>query len=120
MTYDTIIKELQRIADEDSKHLVELHNTYCEECNFMDDYIYKNEECNLLMLIGDNAMRCFAEGRCSSNSYFYTDEWLQLDGYAHPITCGDSKLVGTFIFLSDIARWLAEKDDDAIKELLDI
>lgn len=131
MTYEEIMGTLETIemllanferdygerADA-AQALVTLHNNYCSDCNMMDDYIMDNTADELAQLLPSDPLQAFYDGRNSIDQYSPNDDWLTVDGYAHPVTCTHSMLVGKFVFLSDIASWLADKDDEEQEELL--
>lgn len=132
MTYEDIMAVLDTIEellhdynypyykhDEAADALVELHNIYCNACNLQDDYIMQNTEEELEQLLPADPLQAFYEGRASSNAYSPNDTWIALNGYAHIVSCTNSRLIDKFIFLSDIARWLEDKAEEEQKRLLE-
>ena len=72
------------------------------------------------MFLPSDPEEAFAMGRQASDLYNYTDEWLSLDGYGRPVTCGKWSLTDKFIMLNDLARYLKEaKDNDELQELFE-
>ena len=132
MTYDAIMQVLDTIAalladynypyykhGEAAEALVDLHNAYCEDCNMYDDYVYLNDGKTLYQLLPIDPIQAFYEGRMSSNNYSPTDKWISLDGYRHPVSFTNSTLIDRAIYLSDIARWLDDKEEEEQQELLE-
>ena len=132
MTYAAIVQMLDTIAallqdynypyykhGEAAEALVDLHNTYCEDCNMSDDYVYLNDEEALYQLLPTDAIQAFYVGRMSSNHYSPTDKWISLDGYGHPVSFANSTLIDRAIYLSDIARWLDDKEEEEQQKLLE-
>ena len=81
--------------------------------------IYTNDIENLKMFLPSDPEEAFAMGRQASDLYNYTDEWLSLDGYGRPVTCGKWSLTDKFIMLNDLARYLEDKDNDELQELFE-
>ena len=132
MSYDEIMVVLSTIEDilhdytypyykhdEAADALVKLHNTYCTACNLQDDYVMQNIEEELEQLLPADPLQAFYEGRASSDAYSPNDTWIALNGYAHIVSCTNSRLIDKFIFLSDIARWLEDKAEEEQKRLLE-
>ena len=132
MSYDEIMVVLSTIEDilhdytypyykhdEAADALVKLHNTYCTACNLQDDYVMQNIEEELEQLLPADPLQAFYEGRASSDAYSPNDTWITLNGYAHIVSCTNSRLIDKFIFLSDIARWLEDKAEEEQKRLLE-
>ena len=113
-----IYRKLKQVEENNIIDLIDLWNERCVEWRYDDDMVYPNDEENLKMLLPSNPMEAFAMGRATSDNYNYSDEWLSLDGYERPVTCGTCSLTDKFIFLADLARYLEEaKDDDELQEL---
>lgn len=132
MSYDEIMVVLSTIEsilhdytypyykhDEAADALVRLHNTYCTACNLQDDYIMQNTEEELELLLPIAPLQAFYEGRASSDNYNPNDTWITLNGYSHIVSCTNSRLIDTFIYLSDIARWLEDKEKEEQERLLE-
>lgn len=132
MSYDEIMVVLSTIEnilqdynypyykhDEAADALVKLHNTYCSACNLQDDYIMQNTEEELELLLPADPLQAFYEGRASSDNYNPNDTWITLNGYSHILSCTNSRLIDTFIYLSDIARWLEDKEKEEQERLLE-
>lgn len=105
--------------EEAADALVALHNTYCAVCNLQDDYIMQNTEEELLQLLPVDPLQAFYDGRASSDNYSPNDTWISLDGYMHIVSCTNSGLIDKFIYLSDIARWLDDEEEEEQHELLE-
>ena len=131
MSYDEIMVALSTIEnilhdynypyykhDEAADALVKLHNTYCSACNLQDDYIMQNTEEELELLLPIDPLQAFYEGRASSDNYNPNDTWITLNG-CHIVSCTNSRLIDTFIYLSDIARWLEDKEKEEQERLLE-
>lgn len=132
MSYDEIMVILSTIEnilhdynypyykhEEAADALVELHNTYCNACNLQDDYIMQNTEEELIQLLPVDTLQAFYDGRASSDNYNPNDTWISLDEYMHIVSCTNSGLIDKFIYLSDIARWLDDKEEEEQQELVE-
>lgn len=117
-TYE-IYTKLKQAAEVNPEKLIDVWNERCEEEYYYDDMVYTNDIENLKMFLPSDPEEAFALGRQSSDQYNYTDEWLSLDGYGRPVTCGTWNLTDKFIMLTDLARYLADKDDDELQELFE-
>ncbi len=101
-----------------ASNFVALHNAYCEATYNYDDVIYTNDDENLQNMLSSNPLDAFTTGLISRD-YYSTDEWLTLDGYAHPVTASNCNLIDKFIFIDDIANWLDSLDGDEQAEILE-
>lgn len=132
MTYDNIMEVLDTIEQllQDYNYpyyncqaaaaaLVELHNTYCDACNLQDDYVMYNTDEELDQLLPSDSLQAFYMGRASSDAYSPNDTWLAINGYGHIVSCTNRGLIDKFIFLSDITRWLEDKEQEEQKRLLE-
>ena len=132
MSYDEIMVVLSTIEnilhdynypyykhDEAADALVKLHNAYCTACNLQDDYVMQNTEEELEQLLPIDPWQAFYEGRASSDAYSPNDTWISLNGYAHIVSCTNSRLIDKFIYLSDLARWLEDKEEEEQERLLE-
>ena len=118
-TYE-IYTKLKQAAEVNPEKLIDVWNKRCEEEYYYDDMVYTNDIENLKMFLPSDPEEAFAMGRQSSDQYNYTDEWLSLDGYGRPVTCGTWSLTDKFIMLTDLARYLEEaKDNDELQELFE-
>lgn len=116
-TYE-IYTKLKQAAEINPEKLIDVWNERCEEERFYDDVIYPNDIESLKMFLPSDPEEAFATGRSTGDSYYYSDEWLSLDGYGRPVSCGKWSLTDKFIMLTDLARYLEEaKDDDELQEL---
>ena len=79
----------------------------------------QNTEEELEQLLPADPLQAFYEGRASSDAYSPNDTWITLNGYAHIVSCTNSRLIDEFIFLSDIARWLEDKAEEEQERLLE-
>ena len=113
-----IYTKLKKVEENNVTALIDLWNERCEDWRYDDDMVYTNDIENLKMLLPSDPEEAFAMGRMTGDSYNYSDEWLSLDGYGRPVSCGTYNLTDKFIFLADLARYLEEaKDDDELQEL---
>ena len=117
-TYE-IYKKLKKAAEVTPEKLIDVWNERCDEEYYYDDKVYINDIENLKMFLPSDPEEAFAMGRQASDQYNYTDEWLSLDGYGCPVTCGTWSLTDKFIMLDDLARYLEDKDDDELQELFE-
>ena len=77
--------------------LVELHNTYCDDCNLLDDCILRNTDEDLEQLLPADPLQAFYNGRASSDNYSPNDTWISLDGYGHIVSCTNGGVIDTII-----------------------
>ena len=117
-TYE-IYTKLKKVAEIDPEKLIDVWNKRCAEEYYYDDMVYTNDIENLKMFLPSDPEEAFAMGRQASDQYNYTDEWLSLDGYGRPVTCGTWSLTDKFIILTDLARYLEDKDADELQELFE-
>ena len=109
-----IYTKLKKVAEIKPEKLIDVWNERCYD----DDVIRPNNIETLKMLLPNDPEEAFAMGRMTGDSYNYNDEWLSLDGYGRPVSCGTNNLTDKFIFLADLARYLEEaKDDDELQKL---
>lgn len=113
-----IYTKLKQTAKINPEKLIDVWNERCQEWRYDDDMIFPNDIENLKMFLPSDPEEAFAMGRMTGDSYNYSDEWLSLDGYGRPVTCGKWSLTNKFIMLADLARYLeGVKDDDELQEL---
>lgn len=118
-TYE-IYKKLKKAAEVNPEKLIDVWNERCADWRYDDDMVYINDIENLKMFLPSDPEEAFAMGRQAGDQYNYTDEWLSLDGYGRPVTCGTWSLTDKFIMLADLARYLEEaKDNDELQELFE-
>ena len=116
-SYEIYIK-LKKVEENDVTKLIDVWNERCEDWSYYDDIVRPNNIETLKMLLPSDAEEAFAMGRMTGDSYNYSDEWLSLDGYGRPVSCGTYNLTDKFIMLADLARYLEEaKDDDELQDL---
>ena len=115
-----IYTKLKKVAEIKPEKLIDVWNERCYEWRYDDDVVRPNDIETLKMLLPSDPEEAFAMGRMTGDSYNYSDEWISLDGYGRPISCGTNNLTDKFIFLADLARYLEEaKDDDELQELFE-
>lgn len=113
-----IYTKLKKVKEKDVTALIDLWNERCYGWRYDDDVVRPNDIENLKMFLPSDPEEAFAMGRMTGDSYNYSDEWLSLDGYGRPVSCGTNNLTDKFIFLADLARYLKEaKDADELQEL---
>ena len=104
----------------DTEELVDVHNKYCEECNYPDDHIYQMTE---IEDVGDIApltlLNMVFYGSFNPNQkYFWYDGYGNLASSDYP-EYGDNQQ----IFTADIASAMERCDDsfgsDECREILD-
>lgn len=117
-TYE-IYTKLKKAAEVNPEKLIDVWNERCAEWRYDDDMVYTNDIENLKMFLPSDPEEAFAMGRQASDQYNYTDEWLSLDGYGRPVTCGTWSLTDKFIMLTDLACYLEDKDNDELQELFE-
>ena len=78
-TTDSVIEYLNDL-DLSDWDLVNIHNEYCQSCNYPDDEIYSNDEEFFKTFFTDpmEAVRSSFYG-----DYRYCDEFVQFDGYGN-------------------------------------
>ena len=115
-----IYTKLKKIEENNVTALIDLWNERCYDWRYDDDVVLHNDIETLKMLLPSDTEEAFAMGRITGDSYNYSDEWLSLDGYGRPVSCGTHNLTDKFIFLADLARYLKEaKDNDELQELFE-
>lgn len=113
-----IYTKLKKVEENDVTKLIGVWNERCEDWGYYDDIVRPNDIETLKMLLPSDAEEAFELGRITGYSYNYNDEWLSLDGYGRPVSCGTYNLTDKFIMLADLARYLKEaKDDDELQDL---
>lgn len=107
------------LEDLDTEELVKVHNQYCEECNYMDDYIY-GMEC-LDEFFGDGMTAYDIIDSLGSNfnirdDYFYNTIY-GINSFNF-LPDGDAP-----VYISDIAEWMLDNMEDCgisdVKELFE-
>ena len=92
----------------DNDKVIELHNTRCEICNCMNDYVYQNTEDNLTMFLPSNPFDAFVEGLHAGDEYYTSDEYFYVNGYGRVVSFSDPTEKNWII--EDTARWLANSN----------
>lgn len=112
MTYEQIMKTLEEMT---TRELVEVHNKYCEACNDMDNEIFENDDYFLetyyMNRPADLAMAI------QYGDYRYSDDFVQFNGYGN---LDSFDFPDGHIFLSDIANYVADLDEDEQEDFLDV
>lgn len=75
---DTIIEELESMSNEE---LMQLHNQYCENINYMDSQIFNNDEEFIEMNFHDRVVEF--QRACEYGDYRYRDTFVQFNVYAN-------------------------------------
>ena len=112
ITYEQIIRELKSMSDPD---LVDVHNKYCEAHNYMDDLIYENDDYFLetyFMERPAELARAIQYG-----DYRYCDDYVQFNGYGN---LDSFNYTDGHVFLSDIANYVADLDEDEQEDFLNV
>lgn len=109
--YDIIMNALEEQYTED---LVALWNTYCEECNFPDDYIHENSEYIINDLFADNPWQLLT----CLNDYSTNDDYVVFDGYGNLNSLNDITDSQSPFDYDALADWLV--DNSQYWEALDI
>ena len=104
--------------EEIATNLVALQNAYCAATHNKGDVVYLNTNENLIRLLPKNPLDAFMSGRVVANRYYCTDTWLSLDGYWNPVTAANTTIMEDFIYINDIADWLADLGTCEQKKLL--
>lgn len=115
--YDAIKDVLEQMNSND---LIAIHNDYCMNVDYMDDYIYCMEEFDFLMEQEtplDIAGFCFYGDFCPANGYF------KFNGYGNVVSFDFAHDSNSGIDISDIAKYINDDEDalgnDDIQEILD-
>lgn len=99
--------------------LIRIHNDYCAEVNGWDSHIYTMDELNeeLHGTSPDEVARLIFYGSFNPNH-----EYFVFNGYGNLESFNEWQ-VNEYVFISDIVRHIAERDDDLgndeIRSLLD-
>ena len=112
MTYEQIMETLEGM---NTKELVEIHNKYCDAYNDMDNIIYENDDYFLetyFMERPADLARSIQYG-----DYRYSDDYVQFNGYGN---LDSFNYTDGHVFLSDIANYVADLDEDEQEDFLDI
>jgi len=64
-----------------ANELVNIHNIYCDSVNYMDDYIYNNDESFFADYFSGNPMEIARA--ISFGDYRYQDEFVKFNGYGN-------------------------------------
>ena len=95
----------------DNDKVIELHNTRCEICNYMEDYVYQNTEDNLAMFMPSNPLDAFTKGVDSGDKYYFSDEYFYANGYGQIVSFSDPTEKEWII--DELASWLEDNDKQA-------
>lgn len=107
---------VELLLDWNVDKVIDLHNTRCEICNCMEDYVYQNTEDNLSMFMPSNPLDAFMEGVNSGDRYYFSDEYFYVNGYGQIVSFSDP--TEKEWILDELASWL--KDDDKQVEWLEL
>jgi len=81
----TISKTLEAITDYlnelDNAELVNIHNEYCQSCNYSDDEIYNNDEEFFNMFFEGKVLE--AVRAVSFGEYNYSNDYVKFNGYGN-------------------------------------
>ena len=102
---------VELLLDWDVDKVIDLHNTRCEICNCMEDYVYQNTEENLSMFLPSNPFDAFVECLHAGDEYYTSDEYFYVNGYGRVISFSDPTEKDWII--DDLARWLEDNDKQA-------
>jgi len=100
--YEKIKETIENMGVDD---IVVLHNNYCEDCNYMDDYIYSMEDLDEL-LNGHTPLEVLDAVAADFNS---NDTYIQGGVYGFKSFSYDTE---GFIYPSDIAHYIDENETD--------
>lgn len=112
MTYEQIMETLESMG---TKELVEVHNKYCDAYNDMDNIIYENDDYFLetyFMERPAELARAIQYG-----DYRYCDDYVQFNGYGN---LDSFNYTDGHVFLSDIANYVADLDEDEQEDFLNV
>lgn len=78
-------KILEVLGNMDTAEIVSIHNAYCEEASYMDDYIYPMDEFNEVMAgssAWEVARACFyGHEFCPAHDYFFFNGYGNLESF---------------------------------------
>ena len=112
MTYEQIMETLKGMNTEE---LVEVHNKYCDAYNDMDNIIYENDDYFLetyFMERPAELARAIQYG-----DYRYNDVYVQFNGYGN---LDSFDYTDGHVFLSDIANYVADLEEDEQEDFLNV
>ena len=120
MNYLKIYNKLKAVAENNPEQLVDVWNERCYAQSYFEDVVFPNDIENLRTMLPSDPVEAFALGSNASDNYNDTDDWLSMDGYGRPVTCGTWNLTERFIGLGDLAYYLRDdKDDDELQDLFE-
>ena len=112
MTYEQIMETLEGM---NTRELVEIHNKYCEAYNDMDNIIYENDDYFLETYFMERPAELARS--IQYGDYRYSDDYVQFNGYGN---LDSFDYTDGHIFLSDIANYVADLDEDEQEDFLDV
>ena len=112
MTYEQIMETLEGM---NTKELVEIHNKYCDAYNDMDNVIYENDDYFLETYFMERPAELARS--IQYGDYRYSDDYVQFDGYGN---LDSFNYTDGHVFLSDIANYVADLDEDEQEDFLDV
>lgn len=116
--YDAIKDVLEQMNSND---LIAIHNDYCMNVDYMDDYIYCMFDDFDQLMEGrtplDIAACCYYGDFCPNHDYF------KFDGYGNVVSFSFANDSNSGIDISDIAKYINDDEDalgnDDIQDILD-
>lgn len=112
MTYEQIMETLEGMS---TKELVEVHNKYCDAYNDMDNIIYENDDYFLETYFMERPAELARS--IQYGDYRYSDDYVQFNGYGN---LDSFDYPDGHIFLSDIANYVADLDEDEQEDFLNV
>lgn len=112
MTYEQIMETLESMG---TKELVEVHNKYCDAYNDMDNIIYENDDYFLETYFMERPAELARS--IQYGDYRYSDDYVQFNGYGN---LESFDYTDGHVFLSDIANYIADLDEDEQEDFLDV
>ena len=112
MTYEQIMKTLEEMT---TRELVEVHNKYCEAYNDMDNGIFENDDGFLEAYFMERPAELAMA--IQYGDYRYSDDYVQFNGYGN---LESFNYTDGHVFLSDIADYIADLNEDEQEDFLDV
>ena len=98
---DRIIEILEDMTDDE---IIAIHNEYCVEGNYMDDYIYDMGEFDEVM-DGETPSAIISHCRVDFST---NDKYFAFDGYGN---CFSFNYPNAHIYITDIAKYIDRKEN---------
>ena len=116
--YEAIKTELEEMNSGD---IIAIHNQYCEEAGYMDDYIYSMSDFDEIM--GNMTPWEVARACFYGHEFCPSHDWFRFNGYANLESFDFALSSNSGIYIEDIARYIDDNDDalydETIQEILD-